>query len=308
MAADLTIIILAFDEEEHIARCIESVRGIAKRIVVIDSLSKDRTVRIARELGADVFQNEWVNHSAQFNWALNHATITTQWVMRLDADEVATQSFCDSISSLLPGLPESVAGVTVNRRIYFLGKWIRYGGVYPAPMLRVLRRGRGKCENRWMDEHIVVEGRIVHAHGDICDINLKNLTWWSSKHNLYASREAVDLLQVEEFLKTPAHRANMNSQAKVKRLVKEKIYKKMPLGLRAFAYFLYRYFFMLGFLDGKAGLLFHFLQGFWYRFLVDAKVYEVECYMRKNRCKINHAIKEILGIQISPEHADRSRN
>lgn len=305
MPIDLTIIILAFNEEKHIARCIESVRGIANRVVVVDSFSKDRTINIARELGADVLQNQWINHSVQFNWALNHAIINTQWVMRLDADEVATQLFCDSISSLLPGLPASVAGVTVNRRIYFLGKWIRYGGVYPAPMLRVWRTGRGKCENRWMDEHIIVDGKIVHANGDICDVNLNNLTWWSNKHNLYASNEAIDILQVHE-LNTPGLHAGMNSNAKRKRWVKENIYKKIPLGLRAFAYFLYRYFFALGFIDGKAGLLFHFLQGFWYRFLVDAKIYEVKRYMAQNKCNSEHAIKEVLGIQISTEQFDKN--
>ena len=180
---DLTVLILTYNEEKHLARCIGSVKTLANRVVVIDSASTDRTVDLAKALGADVYQNRWVNHAAQFNWALDNTSISTKWIVRLDADEIVSSELADMLLERLPSIAESTAGLTVNRRIYFLNKWIRHGGLYPARMLRIFRRGKGRCEQRWMDEHILVSGTVQNLEADICDMNLNSVSWWISKHN-----------------------------------------------------------------------------------------------------------------------------
>ncbi len=298
MSLDLTVIVLTFNEEKHIARCIGSVQGIALRVVVVDSFSTDGTVRLAQELGADVIRNPWINHATQINWALDHANIATQWVMRLDADEVVTHELAAALPKLLPSLPNRVSGITVNRRMFFLGKWIKHGGIYPAHVLRFIRTGRGRCENRWMDEVIVVDGDVVHVSADIADINLNNLTWWINKHNHYASREAIDLLLLRT---TPARswtQSGMNRQARAKRWIKERIYSRLPLGWRAALLFLTRYFLLLGFLDGWRGLVFHSMQCFWYRLLVDAKICELETAIKEQRIGLAEAVKREYGLDI----------
>ena len=167
-------------------------------------------------------------------------------------------------------------------------------------MLRLFRYGRGQCENRWMAEHIKVAGKTVNLAEQLIDDNLNSLTWWTDKHNKYASREAVDLLNLEFHFMPHDSVASLRGgdQAGFKRWLKEVVYARLPGGLRAFVYFVYRYVVRLGFFDGQAGTAFHVLQGFWYRYLVDAKVAEVKRYMRQNNVKVEVAIESVLGIQI----------
>jgi hypothetical protein len=186
----------------------------------------------------------------------------------------------------------------VDRRIHFLRRPIRWGGVFPVSVLRLFRFGQGHCEDRWMDEHIVVDGETVQFPGEIVDDNLNPLTWWTAKHNAYASREVVEILDVEfGFLNRDRHDAP-EGQAGVKRWIKEKVYAQMPGGLRAFGYFFYRYVLRLGFLDGTAGAGFHVLQGFWYRYLVDMKLYEVKMAMKDENLDVVTAIHKVLDIDV----------
>src|SRR5574340_695297 len=267
-------------------------------MVVVDCFSTDGTVAIAQSHGAEVVQHAWVNHSVQVNWALDNVPIDTQWTMRLDADEVVTPELVAALNRELPHVSDTVTGLTVNRQIHFLGRWIRHGAIYPLRMLRVWRTGHGRCENRWMDEHMVVQGEIAHVDADIADINLNNVTWWTAKHNQYASREAVDLLMHRGRTESGAGAAQMSFQAKAKRWMKEKVYSRLPLGVRALLYFIYRYFLRLGFLDGWQGLAFHFLQGFWYRFLVDVKVHELETLMKTQGLTLAEAVHQEFGYRI----------
>ena len=295
----LTAIILTFNEELHLPRCIQSLKGVADHIVVADCFSTDATLEIARVLGARVIQKAWVNHANQFNWALTQLTPDTDWVLRIDADEVLTPELAAALLSRLPTLSSEIDGVTFGRRMTFQGRLIRWGGVFPVQVLRVFRYGRGECENRWMDEHIKVAGPTVAVTGELIDDNLQSLTWWTDKHNRYASREAVDLLNLEYgFMPHDSVADLQGGQAGLKRWLKERVYVRLPGGLRAFVYFVYRYMLRLGFLDGQAGLAFHFLQGFWYRYLVDAKVAEVKRAMRNNDWAVTVAIEKILGIQV----------
>lgn len=306
---NLTCLILTFNEEEHIARAINSVLGVASRVVVVDSGSTDRTREIAASLGAESLFHPWVNYATQFNWGVAQLPAGTDWVLRLDADEFLTPELSAEIATCLPRLDPSIDGIYVPRRMTFLRRPIRHGGVFPVFVLRLFRHGQGRCENRWMDEHIIVGGPTGRFTGELIDDNLKPLSWWTEKHNRYASREVIDLLNLEYRFTPQETIASLagRQQAGVKRWIKERAYARLPGGFRAFVYFAYRYFFRLGFLDGREGLAFHMLQGLWYRFLVDAKLHEVRHAMGEERLTAVQAIDRVLGISLDPGNGSAVR-
>lgn len=295
---DLTAIVLTFNEEVHIERCLNSVFQVARQVFVVDSFSTDRTVALAEALGARVWQHEFKNYAAQFAWALETLPIETEWVMRVDADEIVSAELAENLRQNMANAPVGVNGFLVSRHATFMGGVIRHGN-FPQWLLKVWRRGTAEIEQRWMDEHMVLKsGRAVRVQGDFVDDNLNSLTWWTTKHNAYASREAVDLLNGKYgFLPRSASGA-LSREARVKRWLKENLYARLPLGLRAFVYFIYRMVFQLGFLDGRAGFAFHFLQGFWYRYLVDMKVSEVERRMREEGIDCPEAVRKVLGVNL----------
>ena len=298
-ALNLTVVILTFNEQQHIQRCLESVSGLASRVVIIDSQSTDQTREIASKMGAEIYINPFINQAIQFNWGLDHSDITSDWVMRLDADEIVTPELAKQLQQQLPTMASSTAGITINRQIHFMGQWIKQGAIYPIRSLRVWRNNQGRCENRWMDEHILVEGVIEHINADIADINLNNITWWINKHNNYATREAIELLLGEMNVSLDNKTTVMNFSARIKRWLKHSVYAHLPLGMRALIYFLYRYIFRFGFLDGWPGLVFNVLQGFWYRFLVDVKVYELRQLMSERNQALAQVVKDEYGYDIS---------
>ena len=297
---NIAAIILTFNEEIHIGRCIDSLLNFTNQILIVDSYSTDQTLDIARNKGVNIIQHHWVNYASQFNWALTQLDLDVDWVLRIDADEFLTPELISEIISRVPMLPASVSGVYWGRRMTFQRRMIRYGGIFPVHVIRLFRYGRGKCENRWMDEHIKVIGSTVQFRGEMIDDNLNSLTWWTDKHNKYACREVVDLLNLEyRFIEYESiAKFSGGGQASIKRWLKEVVYAQLPGGFRSLAYFLYRYLIRLGFLDGKHGWMFHFLQGFWYRYLVDAKLHEVKRYMSDNNCSIEFAIEKVLGIKL----------
>lgn len=298
----LSIVILTKNESIHLERCLLSVIDLADEIVVVDSGSVDSTCEIAKKFGVKLFTNSWINYSAQFKFGVANVSANINWIMRIDADEYLTEELRSSVREFLDCAPPGIEGAYFPRRMAFMGRHIKYGGIFPAYMLRLFRVGKGEIEDRWMDEHIKVQGDTVVLKGELIDNNLKSLTWWTDKHNMYASREAVDLLNLEfAFMKNDSVasvKGQGGSQAGLKRWVKEKIYARLPVGFRAMAYFLYRYVIRLGFLDGKEGTMFHFLQGYWYRYLVDCKVYEVKKYMSIQDSDIKLAIEKVLGIRL----------
>ncbi len=272
----LSVIILTHNEAANLPTCLESLRPLNAEIFIIDSGSSDSTVEIAKEFGCQVFNHPWENYAKQLNWGLENLPISTPWIMRLDADERLTPELANELTSTLPKTSDKTTGYQVKRQVFFMGRWIRHGGYYPTWLLRVWRNGVGTCEQRWMDEHIILsEGKVADLKYDIIDENQKGLTFWTDKHNRYADREVKDLLGVLVEQDDDLINSNQSSQAGKRRWVKKNFYARSPLFLRAFLYFLMRYIIGLGFLDGMQGLIFHFLQGFWYRFLVDAKIYEI---------------------------------
>jgi glycosyltransferase involved in cell wall biosynthesis len=284
----LAVLILTANEEKNIGKCVRSILPLTNRIFVVDSGSTDGTVALCRELGVTVAERAWTTYADQFNWGLDHCDFGTDWVMRMDADEELLPELVDALRGFLAQPEPDVSGVYIRRRVYFMGRWIRHGSYYPTWLLRVFRHGVGRCEHLNMDEHIVLDhGTTVRVKADVIDRNDKDLTFWVNKHNGYATREMRDVLETH----APAGDAGAASgarpapggQASSKRWLKTNVYLRLPLFVRPTLYFLYRYFLLLGFLDGREGLVFHVLQGFWYRFLVDAKLLEHEKHVREGR-------------------------
>lgn len=283
------VIVLTLNEELHLARCLESLKGLSCSITVVDSGSTDKTVEIATSFGADVVTHPWVNYATQMNFAIEHVRDRGGWLLRMDADEYLCDRAADEISALIDGLSPDVSGVHLRLRRVFMGRWLRHGGLYPIWLLRLWRNGRGRCENRWMDEYIQVDGAAIYAPIDFADHSLKPIAWWSQKHVGYAGREAIDiLLRRHVGATTPAMSKGM------KRWIKANVYYRFPGGLRSFLYFVVRYIFRLGFLDGRPGYYFHLLQALWYRTLVDAIVDEIQSDMSRG-VEIGEAILKHTG-------------
>lgn len=266
----LAAIVLTKNEERDLPACLESLRDLTTEIYVVDSGSTDRTVAIAQEYGAQVLFHDFTSHASQLNWAMDNIPSKSEWVLRIDADERISHRQCQEIRKSLHGAGADVTGFELARRIRFLGRDLRYGSTYPIWLLRIWRSGYGRCEDLWMDEHIVVRcGQVERVGGDLIHVIPKDLSEWTAKHNWYATRECADLSGGET-------EADLTGQSQRTRWLKNNVYLHLPLFYRAFLYWFYRYVIRLGFLDGRPGLIYHFLQGFWYRFLIDAKLYEEE--------------------------------
>ncbi len=271
----LTVVFLARDEESNLGRSLPVAVDRAADVVVVDSFSTDSTFEFAQRLGARVFRNRYEYHAQQVNWAIEHLGVDAgPWVLLLNADEVPDDELWEEIGRVVTSEDAPCDGYYLNFKVYFMGRWIRHGGYYPLLVLRLFRRQRARCENRRMDEKIIVDGPIGRLRGHVIDDNRKGLSYFVLKHDAYASREAEDFVRRREG--EPGYSIDPDSLgdfAKRKRRAKQ-IYDRLPLLLRARLYFWYRMYVRLGFLDGREGRAYHYLQGYWYRLLVDLKILE----------------------------------
>lgn len=280
MKLPISLIVLTYNEERHLAACLESAAEWVSEIVVVDSGSTDKTAAIAKQFSARIIVHLFENQARQFNWTLDEVSLTQPWILRLDADERMTPALWEEIAQIVPHVPAEVMGFFMKRRVYFMGRWIKHGGYYPTWILRLFRKGEARyVQEREVDEHLtLLRGRTMKFQCDFFEENKKDLTFFTDKHNRYASHEVRALSAEQE-----KERGRVSGgQPGRKAWLKTSAYGRMPLFLRAFAYFFYRYVLRGGFLDGKEGFIFHFLQGCWYRFLVDAKLYE---YRKAQRAK-----------------------
>ncbi len=274
MNADLTVVVLTMNEEKNIEKCINSVVWFSQRIVVVDSGSNDKTIEIAESLGAEVFHHEFENYARQFNWGLDNTNIKTKWVLRLDADEVITPELAEEMKEQMDIHKEDdINGMQIKLKQTFMGRWMKYGGTYPFIKLMLFKHGIGRIEDRKMDEHTILSsGSSILLKNDALHYDFKDITHYIKKHNWYATREAQDYISMNMDNSVSAlEDGNMKSHRRQKAL-----YYKAPKFLRPFFLFFYTYFIKLGFLDGKEGFIYHTLESFWYRFLVDVKIYEYE--------------------------------
>lgn len=292
----ITAIVLTYNEELHIERCLRSVMPFCEDVLVVDSYSTDHTLEIAERLGARTVQHPFENQARQFNWALRACEIKGQWIWRVDADEYISEELGRKVKSAIATCADDVNGIYVNKRIVFMGRPLKHGGWYPAPQIKVIRRGFGCSEDKIMDEHLIVmSGKTIRIDGDQTDENLNNLTWWTAKHNGYAMREAENMLLMRYGMDKDASTVDarlFGNDAERKRRLKI-CYSKMPLFIRPFLYFFVRYILKGGFLDGREGFVWHILQGFWYRMLVDAKIFELKKRFGFDDARLRDYIKQV---------------
>jgi len=296
---NITALIITKNEEIHIERCINNIKKLVSDVLIIDSFSNDNTIEIAKKLNIKFIQNKFINHAKQFNFGLSQLSQDTDWVLKIDADEILTSSLIAEIKNKLPQLDKNINGIYIKRHLVFQDTLIKYGRLSPVRLLRLFRFQKGKCDNRWVDEKIKVEGKTVQFKEYIIDQNLKSLSEWIRKHDRYSSAEALNYLLIKyNPLFNNIEQSQLNFETlNVVSLKSRNLYVKLPLIIRVFIIFFYRYFFCLGFLHGKAGLIYFFLQSLWYRILVDAKILEVEKLIKKNT-KIDLAIKEKLKVDV----------
>ena len=265
---NITVIILTKNEEKNIEKCICSAKLIADRILVIDSGSEDNTVRLAKRYGAEVFYHEWQGHAVQFNWALDNCKIDTEWVFRLDADEIITEKLANEIRGELKSeKSKKVNAYALCWNMYFMGKHLKHGGNGKTYIIRLLRYGKGRVEEKSMDERFAVEGTVKNLKEPFLHYDYKGLDSWLEKHLKYSALE----LQVYK-----ENSSIENNNANKRQKQRRGLYYSMPLFLRAKFYYWYRYYLQLGFLDGREGKIFIYLQAYWFRYVVDAKIYEME--------------------------------
>ena len=301
---DLTVIILTLNEELHIKRCLDNISPIAKKVIVIDCLSIDRTQDICQEYyNVEVIEHSWPGNQAdQFNWAIDNVAIDTTWILRLDADEYLTNGLIEELRTRLPSLPDSISACVFPLGRAFSGKVLKHGIANNVSMIRLFRKGKARYERRMMDEHLrVTEGEICVFKNKFIDDNRLPISKFIEKHNSYSTKEAIVLLDEEYGLSNNSDKelkeGNFAASVANKRNQKS-LYAKLPLFHRAFWYFLYRYIFRLGFLDGKEGFEWDFYQGLWYRMLVDSKVYEIKKACGKDKDKMREFIKQKYNISL----------
>lgn len=295
-------IILTKNEEKHLERCLKSISPFVDKVLIVDSGSDDATHEIAEMFEAEVIVNGWVNYSRQFNYGLDYLLkketedeLDKTYILRIDADEIVDDELCRSFLEVKK-MPRNVcSGYIVDRHMCWNGYRIRFGGIYPLRVVRLFKINSGRCENRWMDEHIVLNGRIGKLSGKLIDDNLNSLSWWIQKHDNYASREVLDLLNHKfHFFKEDKISID-DRQSKFKRYLKYNVYAKFPGYIGPCLYFFYRFIMRGGFLGGLKEFEFHFYQGLWYRCLVETKKQQFEQALG-NGASADEAIKDVLQL------------
>lgn len=273
----ISIIILTYNEQKNVGNCLRSISDLTGEIFIVDSGSTDNTLNVCKQYTDKIYTNKFENYSNQRNWALDNLPINTDWVLNLDADHRISEVLRNNLLNIFSRpIPDEVSGFLISRRTVFMGRWIKHGGHYPAYHCVLFKKGSGRCEDRKYDQHFVVDGNIQKLEGDIIDIVTESLYTFTQRHNNWSDAE------VQQFLSDNSNSEiapNVFGNPIERKRYLRSVYNNFPLFVRPFMYFIYRYFLRLGFLDGKEGLIFHFLQGFWFRFLIDAKLFE---YLKNN--------------------------
>jgi glycosyltransferase involved in cell wall biosynthesis len=299
---NISVIVPVQNEIIHIERCVNNALKLTKNVFVVDSSSTDGTAEKARSLGAQVYNYEWdstSNFSKKLNWAFEYLPIETDWIIRLDADEYFLDQTLERLPLELEKIDSTINAVTLNRRLYFQGRWMKHGAQYPRPVVRVTRSGKATYQSRWLDEGvIVVDNAIANLQLDIADDSLIGISKWISKHNKYATQEVIEILHQEMNIFNRSDETEFIGSDSKKAQTEKKMYNRMPLFWRAFFYFNYRYLLKFGFLDGYQGFLWNFFQAFWYRMLIDVKLFEIRKQFGSDKIKIAEYIEKEFGIKI----------
>ncbi len=278
MNPNFSFIVLTFNEEQHLPRLLKSVAGLNAPLFILDSGSTDETLSIAEKFGAEVKQHAFENHPKQWDFALKNFEVNTPWIIGLDADQIVTPELFELLTHFRDQDYAAVNGIYFNRKNFFKGKWIKHGGYYPKYQLKMFRKDIGFSDtNENMDHRFLVPGKTaIWKKGHLLEENLKEneISFWISKHNRYSDLVAEEEVERLQALRTQTLQPKLFGDPYQRTAALKKIWWQLPRGLRPFLYFGYRMTFQLGFLDGRTGILFHFLQGFWFRLIVDVKIKE----------------------------------
>jgi glycosyltransferase involved in cell wall biosynthesis len=279
LSTQFSFIILTYNEEEHLPRLLQSISGLNAPVFILDSGSTDRTVEIGESFGAQFLQNSFENHPKQWDYALENFPIQTPWVIGLDADQIVTNELKNKLLAFNDEDYKSINGIYFNRKNFFKGRWLKYGGYYPFYMLKMIRYGIGYSDlNENMDHRFLVPGEtIVWKDGIILEENLKenNISFWIEKHNRYSDLVAHEEVERMQQIRPQSIKPSFWGSPNDRKYWFKGIWFKLPRYMRPLLYFTYRMIFKLGILDGRTGIIFHFLQGFWFRLIVDIKIDEI---------------------------------
>ncbi|WP_232456872.1 glycosyltransferase family 2 protein [Pedobacter psychrophilus] len=271
---------MTFNEERNITSCLESLSNHFDEIFLVDSGSTDKTIEIANNYSVNIIEHPFENYSTQRNWAFENLPLRNQWILNMDADHRLTREIVIELQQKFQqDIPPSINGMLSSRKTLFMGKWIKYGGHYPTYHAVIFRKGKGSCEDKLYDQHFKVEGEVIKLKGDIIDLITESLSTFTLRHDKWSTLEALQQFNKIDKTQGTINGSLIDGNPIAKRRYYKNIYERFPLFVRPAVYFFIRYFLRLGFLDGKRGLIFHFLQCFWFRFLIDAKIYE----LRKTR-------------------------
>jgi glycosyltransferase involved in cell wall biosynthesis len=279
----ISVIVLTFNEERNIDACLKTIVDWAGEVWVVDSGSTDRTLEIVAQYTTRITSHPFDNYSKQRNWAQAGLALAHEWVFHIDADERVSPELLTSLRRFFAERQDQqVSGCLVRRRIEFMGRRIRHGGIYPTYHCRLFRRDKGQCEEREYDQHFLVEGKTTRLEADLIEVTASSLSSWTARHNRWAQLEAHYLFaQAENSPKNLVAARLDGTPVERRRWLKTSVYQRAPLFWRALVYFLVRYFLRLGLLDGIPGLIYHVLHGFWFRFYVDACYYELKHSRKK---------------------------
>lgn len=280
MSNNLAVVILTFNEELNLPKCLESIKGLNASVFIVDSFSTDGTEEIAKAFGATFIANKFETHTKQWKFALTQLPEDIDWVLGLDADQTITPELNVELMELFSSKEEiTTSGFYIRRRNYFLEKWIRFGGYQNRFLLKLFKKDDVFLdESELMDHHFYVKGKTARLQSDMIENNLKeDLIFWKSKHVKYAKLQAQE--EYEKLLTNPGRLFGNQDQ---RRLFLKNMWNRMPLFVRPIIYFLYRYIILGGFLDGYTGSKFHYLQAYWYRRTVDQNIFELKANSKKN--------------------------
>ncbi|HEY4197924.1 MAG TPA: glycosyltransferase family 2 protein [Mucilaginibacter sp.] len=279
MNTQFSFIILTYNEEVHLDRLLQSISGLDAQIFILDSGSTDKTVSIGEQYSAVFLQHAFENHPRQWDFALRNFPVKTPWVICLDADQEVTPELKNRLSSFNNQEHSGIDGVYFNRKNYFKGRWIKHGGYYPFYLLKMFRYGIGYSDtNENMDHRFIVPGKLeVWKDGIIKEENLKenNISFWIDKHNRYSDLVAQEEVERMMQMRTQTIQARFWGSPDERTAWRKQLWWKLPRYMRPMIYFIQRIIFQLGILDGRTGIIFHFLQGFWFRLIVDVKIDEI---------------------------------
>ncbi len=279
MNKHFSVIVLTYNEEIHLPRLLTSLAGFDPLVYILDSGSKDRTLEIAREFGATVLQHPFENHPKQWDFALKNFKIFTPWTICLDADQIVTPELKTLLNNFEEDIYKNINSIYLSRKNYFKGKWIKHGGYYPFYLLKIFRTGLGYSDlNENMDHRFIVPGqKALWKNGYLIEENLKEnqINFWIDKHNRYSDLVAKEEVERMLNLRTQTIKPNFWGSSDERTAWKKQLWWKLPRYSRPVLYFIQRLIFQLGFLDGRTGIIFHFLQGFWFRLIVDIKIDEL---------------------------------